>query len=177
MIWESHYWKEPLLKSASWLRRVRVKETSGEKLFVRLEKELLLGFYSVRKLLDTVKLSDSTKAKNYQVMWFKNSSPVDFLNWHCIDRIFDLGKTNQETRNIRFICDRFIHSYVFLPDFEDEKFNGVYIASDSDKLKKLYFISADIIVAIFRLVGRDHPSHSKSIRNPETGEMEAYEIS
>ena len=156
---------------------MRLREASGEKLFVKLEKELLIGFYSVRKLLDTVKVSDSTKEQKYEVNWFANIQPVDYLNWHHIDRLFDLNKTNQETRNIRFICDRFIHSYVLIPDFKEEKSNGVYIASDSDRRKKLYHISADNIVAIFRLVGRDYPSHSKGIRNPDTGEMEAYEVS
>ncbi|MGI2227863.1 hypothetical protein [Shewanella frigidimarina] len=177
MIWESCYWKEPLLKSATWLVRMRLRPNSGEPLLVKLEKELMMGFYAIRKLLDTAKITDATKASKYSVNWFPNLHIVDYLNWDSIDRLFDLDEKNQEDRDIRFLCDRFVHSYIFIPDFEDNgKFLGVYVATDRDRKKKLYFVTAETIVSIFRLVGRDYPSSSRFKLNPNTGEREPYDV-
>ena len=146
MIWESSYWKEPLLKTATWLRRMRLKARSGEAILVKLEKERMIGFYSVRKLLDNLMVSDQLKERLFQVTWYANQRPVDFLNWHQIDRLFDLEKPQSELRDIEFICDRLIHSFVFVPDFDDERLRGVFVATDTDRRQKVYFVSADLLV-------------------------------
>jgi len=155
---------------------MRLKPNSGELLLVELEKELMISFYSIRKLLDTAKVTDATKATKYSISWYSNTHPVDYLNWHHIDRLFDLSTENQEVRDIRFICDRFVHSYIFIPDFDGEKFSGVYIATDRDRRKKIYFVSADTIVAIYRLVGQDYPYTGAFKLNPETDERIPYDI-
>ena len=67
MIYESHYWKEPLLASAKWLSKLRLIENTRETTYVKLEKELMLGFYSVRKLIETIKISDSTKKLKFDI--------------------------------------------------------------------------------------------------------------
>jgi hypothetical protein len=170
MIWESSYWKEPLLDAATWLRRVRFRENTSEKTLVRIEKEIFLGFYSVRKLLETIKVSDATKKQQYELTWHQNIKPVDWLNNHKINDLYDLQASSQESCDIGFICNLFIHSYVFVIAGED-KLDGIYVASDRTKNKKLYFISIETILAILRLVGRDYPVHAVYEREPETGEL------
>jgi hypothetical protein len=170
MIRESSYWKEPLLDAATWLRRVRFRENTSEKTLVRIEKEIFLGFYSVRKLLETIKVSDATKKQQYELTWHQNIKLVDWLNNHKINELYDLQASSQESRNIGFICNLFIHSYVFVIAGED-KLDGIYVASDRTKNKKLYFISIETILAILRLVGRDYPVHAVYEREPETGEL------
>jgi hypothetical protein len=171
MIWESSHWKEPLLKSATWLRKIRFGENTQERTYVKIEKELFIGFYSIRKLLETVKITDATKNKKYEIEWYKNTEKVNHLNWHKIDKLYNLNKKNKECRDIGFICNLIIHSYVFIIS-GDDTFSGVYVSSDSMKNKKLYFISIENILSIFRLVGRDYPSSSAFIKNSETGEYE-----
>jgi len=171
MIWESSHWKEPLLKSASWLRRVRFGENTQERTFVKIEKEIFIGFYSIRKLLETVKVTDATKSKKYELEWFPNIEKPNHLNWHKIDRLYNLNQRNKENRDIGFICNLFIHSYVFIISGED-KLDGVYVTSDNFKNKKVYFVSLDNILSIYRLVGRNYPSGSEFIKNSETGEFE-----
>jgi len=171
MIWESSYWKEPLLKAADWMRQVRFRENTREATFVRIEKEIFIGFYSIRKLLDTVKVSDSTKKAPYELLWYQNVKPVDALNWHHLDEVYDLERERRETRDIRFICNLFVHSFVFVVS-GDDRFEGVYVASDKLRNKKVYFIPLSHIQAIFRLVGRDYPANISYMRNLETGELE-----
>jgi hypothetical protein len=43
-----------------------------------------------------------------------NLSKVDWLNHTCIDENYDLTKPNGEEKDIKFICNLFIHSYVFV---------------------------------------------------------------
>ena len=170
MIWESSYWKEPLLDAATWLRRVRFRENTSERTHVRIEKEIFVGFYSIRKLLDTFTVSDSTKKVKYELEWCPNTKPVDDLNWHRIDELYDLERWGTETRDIRFLCNLFVHSFIFVVRGV-ERLEGIYVASDRTKNKKIYFVPLSHVLAIFRLVGRDYPSHATFERDPNTGEL------
>src|SRR5271156_6916227 len=110
MIHDSHRWKEPLLSNARWLETVTLSKRNWEPSLARAEKELFIGFYAIRKLLDTFKVSDKTKKKTFELKWFPLTKTVDYMNWHRIDEHFDLKSARVETRNIRFLCDQFVHS-------------------------------------------------------------------
>ena len=173
MISESSYWKEPLLKSASWLSQVRISESTQERTFIKIEKELFMGFYSVRKLLETAKVSDATKKEKYEVQWSPNTNPVNSLNRHEIDELYNLNVLNKETRDIGYICNLFIHSFIFLIS-SNGKLEGIYVTSDRIKNNIIYFISIKNILAIFRHVGHDYPSSVSYVRNPDTKEFDIY---
>lgn len=165
MIYESHYWKESLLKSANWLSNLRLSENSRESTYVKLEKELMLGFYSVRKLIETIKISDSTKSLKFDIHWYKNKKVVNWLNHLYIHENYDLNKSNYEQRNIEFICNLFVHSFVFVVSGAG-KLDGVYVATDRQKNKKVYFVPLNIILKIFRSVGRDYPNSATFTKLP-----------
>jgi hypothetical protein len=57
---------------------------------------------------------------------------VDWLNHTCIDENYDLTKPNGEEKDIKFICNLFIHSYVFVVS-GDGKLEGVYVSTDRVK--------------------------------------------
>ena len=169
MIWESGYWKAPLLSAAKWLRAIRLSERTRESTYVRIEKEIFFGFYSIRKLLDTLKVSDSTKVTTYELTWFPNMKPVDDLNWHQLDKCYDLSTEHTEIRDIQYLCNQFIHSYVFIMSGEF-RIDGIYVASDRVRNKKVYFVPLCHILHAFRLIGRDYPSTFVHVKDPETGE-------
>lgn len=173
MIWESSYWKEPLLESASWLRRVRFRKNTRERTLARVEKEIFIGFYSIRKPLEAIKVSDNTKNSKHELTWYSNTKTANYLNWHKIEDLYNLSSTNKETRDLEYVCNLFIHSYIFSLAGE-ERLEGVYINSENTKNKKLYFISLNTILVIFRLVGRDYPANQSFSRNPETNELTAH---
>lgn len=168
MIWESSFWKEPLLSSANWLRKVRLTERTTERTVVRIEKEVFLGFYSIRKLLDAKKVSTATESIMFKVTWYPNIEHVDHLNWHKIGELYDLNKSNTETRDLRFLCNQFIHSYVFSPVIHNGSIEGFYVSSDVKRNKRLYFVELGLVLKLFRTVGRDYPSKVTMVRNPKT---------
>jgi len=158
VIWDSHYWKEPLLKSARYLRRVRLNESTSERTHMRIEKELFLGFYSVRKLLDTFTVSDSTKRMQFELSFYPALRMVDQFNWHHLQKNYDLSESESETRDIRFLCNQFIHSYVFLTSEADNRIDGFFVASDRDRHTKCYFAELCHVLTAFRTVGNDYPA-------------------
>ena len=175
MIWESHYWKQPLPKSATWLKRVRLGNGTRESTYVRIEREVFFGFYSIRKLLDTCKLTTEVRNITFDLFVYQNLKKVGYLNWHHVDKLYNLDQQGMENRKLRFICNLFVHSYVFLVvEGESGRIEGFYITTDTDKNKKLFFISLDCVCTIFRRIGRDYPSRGKFFINPKTGEQEHF---
>jgi hypothetical protein len=172
MIWESEYWKTPLLKSSKYLRGVRLTESTTERTFVRIEKEVFIGFYSVRKLLDTYKISDDTKKLSFDLIWYKNKKPIHYMNWYEIGKMYDLKNVNRETRNIRFVCNQFIHSYIFVPKENNHRLDGFFVASDKERNKKCYYIELENVLSIFRAVGKNYPANFSYSYNNKTGEYD-----
>lgn len=175
MIHESRHWKTPLLRAATWLERLRLPddEVAAERNLVRVEKELFFGFYAIRKLLDTLKVSDSTKAMRFELQWSPCVAPVDYFNAHRVEELFDLKTSHRETRDIHFLCNQFIHSYVFVAlEGEERQLVGCFVSSDRTRHEKIYFVGLAQVLSAFRTVGRDYPSSSHMQRNPTTGQWE-----
>lgn len=172
MIFDSVFWKEPLLKTATYLSRVRLTESTRDKTLARIEKEVFIGFYAVRKLLDTFSVSDSTRALKVEVASYKVKREVDFLNWHRVDQIVDLTHSTLEVRDLKFLCNQFVHSYIFCPVEDAGRLAGFYFASDTERKRKCYFVNISEVVGLFRIVGRDYPSKLELRRNAD-GQFEA----
>lgn len=173
MIDDSYPWKKSLLNAATWLDRLRMDEKNASRSLVRIEKELFIGFYAIRKLLDTFKVTDKTKAKTFDLKWSPRIRTVDYLNWHRIDKNFDLKTKRSETRSIRFLCDQFVHSYVFVIQLgRGGRLSGVYVSSDRARDAKLYFVGLRQLLSAFRAVATDDPMRVSATRNGQTGQFE-----
>jgi hypothetical protein len=166
MIWESCYWKEPLLEDRRYLLRFRCTDTTSEKTLAGLEKRIFLSFYSVRKLIEANRLSTKNINSNWPLLSYPNKSKVDLLNWHRIDEKYNLEKVNKEKRNLLWLCNQVIHSFVFILNFDDYgKLSGFYVSSDRLRNKKLYQIERKQYLDILKLIGNDYPANSKGYRN------------
>src|SRR5665213_2100298 len=101
MIWESCYWKEPLLRTAERLRGLKASVELSEEDLANLEREIFVGFYSVRKLIEAItKLTDRTKLFQVTVSWYQNIKPVSWLNNHKIDELYDLKNEHQDIHDL-----------------------------------------------------------------------------
>lgn len=179
MIHESKYWKDPLLRAATWLSNLRVSDDElGEKSLVRAEREIFIGFYAIRKLLETFKISKTTKELKLELFAYKAKigKLTDYFNRTEIDKLFELDQPMKEQRDIGFLCNQVVHSYVFLISINDDgKLEGFFISSDSMRYKKLYFIELAQVINVFRIVGKDYPANMHLQRNAATGQWEAHE--
>ena len=173
MIQESSYWKIPLLRAATWLERVRLTGESAERSLVRVERELFVGFYAIRKLLETFTVSLETKSLQFQLQWSPCIKLVDHQNAHRVDELFDLDQVQSEQRDLEFVCNQFIHSFVFVAaQNEDGSLAGFFISSDRSRHQKVYLVELSQVLLAFRTVGRDYPSRLHLRRNEKTHQWE-----
>lgn len=173
MMTESRYWKDELLKISARLRNFVPLDKMTDNDLGGLEKDLLIGFYSVRKLMEAVtKITDQTKAATLEVVSYPNTGPVTYLSRNDLSRIYNLGRPNRESRDAWFVSNLFIHSYILdLCADECEELQGVYVTSDHKKDTKLYHISIGEICTLFERVGNDWPRWCEWIKDDDGNEM------
>jgi hypothetical protein len=69
MIWESWYWKKPLLDMAKRLRSLKAAGYLTEKQMVQIERDIFIGFYSIRKLIEAkTKITDKTRLSEVKLL-------------------------------------------------------------------------------------------------------------
>lgn len=172
MIWDSSYWKDDLLRRAKVLSRrksqkrwaVLLRRKSPDRWqeasLARIEQDLMLGFYGIRKLIEASKLSDAV-AKQLVALNLhpRTGKTVTKLNWHKLDELFDYNHSSREERYLDYVCNQFIHSYIFCVVTDDGgALHGFYFASDRQRRRGLYFLNVDEVIRIFRQVGEDYPN-------------------
>jgi len=149
MINESKFWKEELNKlSQKLLFRIIHKKWSQRSVF-NLEKELFLGFFTVRKLIESKQVPKELTNKEYELAFFAKKK----LTKDEIDKMlpYDSNAVSKKRVTIRIICNQFIHSYHILPFGADGKLLGIFINSDFQSKSGIYLILLFDIVEIFRL--------------------------
>lgn len=160
MIYESIYGKEALTRSAQLVRSLSQKRGPSERDLYKIEREIMINFYAIRKLLDgDGKITDSVRNHHTKLKYYPNVVPVNPINKNKIETVYDLSKEHIETRDLYFLCGRIIHSYTFLlSGNENGQFDGILFCSDHDKNVKLYRLDLQSLLDLFELVGADYPT-------------------
>lgn len=177
MIWESHFWKDDLLKYARALQiktKQRVwRESSG----VAVEKTVFLGFYSIRKLLEAKKLSSSFESLQVPALIYPpTGKAVTLMNWHKTDLLFDMDHPKRTKITLPDLANQAIHSYVFHHGVTDEGgLSFILLASDRQRKKGLFRISIRQIISVFRKVGKNYPWKSEYHLDPKTGDYKVFQ--
>ncbi len=151
MIYESSYWKDDLLKLADKLERRIAQRRWGEKNFYSLEKDIFLGFYSVRKLIESYKISDSLKNKSYKIREFPYSGQPESISTNVEAGSYDLSKGREVSITIAQLCNQFIHSHHFHPFFipGGKYLVGFFFCSDHKRTTCIYLITIFDVVEIY----------------------------
>jgi hypothetical protein len=169
MISESSYWKNDLLKQAASLRLRQDQRRWPEASFSRVEQLVMLGFYSIRKLIEAKKLSDSTVTSTVQLRAYgATGKSVTLMNWHNVDKLFDLENARLVTLDVVGLCHQFVHSYVFMVVLKQSGgLGGFLLSSDRQRRRLLYEIDVGQVITLFEQVGKDYPA-SVSMQFNET---------
>jgi hypothetical protein len=139
----------------------------------QIERDIFIGFYSVRKLCETVtKITDAMKLTQIQLNWHHNLRAVNWRNKHRIDNLYNPETRYQETRDIGFVCSQIIHSFIFVPCIDDRGgLHEIFFTSDTKKNKKLYSMKIEAVVAVFERVGNDDVAEIHLSRDPNGEEI------
>lgn len=175
MIWESHYWKDELLAIATRLNRRRWA-SAGELTIVRIEQDIMIGFYIVRKLIEAKKITNELAGRSIDIVGHPCiRPPVTLMNWHKIDELYNLKTSQRERIKLLQLANMIIHSYVFITDTDDRGgLSGIYVNSDYSRNRKIYYLPIKDTIHILKEFGSNYPHMTRRIRNPQTGEVDVY---
>lgn len=174
MIADSQPWRKALLDSTRRLQAKTLQRRWTEQSFYLLERDLLLGAFSVRKLSESFKLSDEMRATRIPVSkHIRSGKAPDLLNKFEIWKSFDLEVSLPWQLGIEELCNQLIHSWTLLPNFDEESrlFDGLYFVSDRRRVDCLYFVQASRLIELFELVVCDDIVDAVMTRN-SIGQME-----
>lgn len=119
MIHESIYWKRELTKLSKKLTaRIPYKRFWTGAQNGAFEKEVMNGFYMVRKLLESQKLPNiiaSTKliGRKYP----NNGTDVHLMNNHRFFEHYDFDNGKDEKFDLKFLINQIVHKLYFLTQF------------------------------------------------------------
>lgn len=144
---------------------------------VNFEKQLIISFFMIRKLLETYRVSQKSRRHKAKVFCFKPSGKkITKLNHYSIDKIYDLKREFKIKKGIVFIANQLIHSctiFAYRNDPIDRNWGGVFACSDWERNKAIYRIPISEIIKIFQLVGNDYLTE---IRMTYDEKIDDYEI-
>src|SRR5688500_12765511 len=140
MIHESSYWKNDLLRKAKSLGRRLTQRRWPDATFAQVEQTVMLGFYSIRKLIEATKLADSISTQQVPLIAYPaKGKNVTRMNWFEYWELYDLEAPEAVSRDLMFLCHQFVHSYVFMLSFSESRdFEAVLVSSERERHRYLY---------------------------------------
>ena len=182
MILESYYWREELIKTSIKLNKRRiVKKEWSPSYYAKFEKEIMFGFYIIRKLIEANKLTNrlvSTKIECKK--YLNNGKKLTIKNNFFFEENYWFENYTTTKCDLKFLNNQFIHSYIFSPVIsivdernlklleneklsDDENFEiyesakkevtAILFNSDKNKNNALYEININKVIELFNEVG------------------------
>lgn len=205
MIHESYYWRNELIKiSGKIQKKIKVQKSWSNSKYAKLEKNLMIGFYIIRKLMEGNKLTNKLGSSNFQLKEYKSSKlNITLLNNHRFYENYDLQNHKIVKRDLKFLINQFVHSYTFVPiidivnedilkilkdenlseDEQNDIYNnsekeliGILINTDSNKNTSLFEIGIKSIIDIFTKVGECNVTRIEMTFNPKKGDYDTFQF-
>lgn len=173
MIWESAPWKQQLVRDAGQIRRFTTAkhdpEAKDEREYVKIERLIFVTAYSMRKLWESNKLSTSWNDQKLQCTKYPLMGDIpDRLNWHQIDRHYDLNAGHPAPIRPEEYCDRMIHSFIFLVSLSGKDIpDSIYFTSDRMRKQGIWLARLEDVADLVLRTGRDYPSEGHFVRGSD----------
>lgn len=173
MIQESGPWRVELLDIARRLEKRKVQRRWTDRTAFLIERDVMMGAYAVRRLKESFKVSDDLARRTWSVEIHDPCGPTpDVHNSHKFWELYDLEKSRKAQLSLASVCNQVIHSWIWGFAAREDEFGleGIFISSDRQRRKCLYFLPLDTLVELFRSIGEEE-IYSVEMKRDETGEM------
>lgn len=134
----------------------------------------MLGFYSIRKLIDASKVDDKIAAMSVTLRTYPSKGKkVTRINWTYYWDLYDLTNPSETKLALVLLCHQMVHSYVFLCQFtEQREFESILVSTDREKNRQAYSVSINEIIHLFELVGSNYPNDIRMEFNNKKGDYD-----
>lgn len=157
---ESRYWKEELLRIEKTLRPVRKPPRWTERTHCGAERDLMIGFFILRRLIELNKVSSKTRDFRMEVYCCPNLGiDITHINHHFFFENYDLENEAKEIKKPLYMSNQFIHAYTsFVGRDESRNWSDVYIVSDFDRNDCIWRVPISVIRELLKSASDDYPS-------------------
>ncbi len=171
---ESCFWKEELRRIAATVRRVSKPPRWSERVHCIVERDLMIGFFLLRRLIDLNKVSSAIKNRQLRIFSYTaKGKPVTWINGHRIWELYDMENEVAETKKPLYVSNQFIHAYTsFVARDETRNWSDVILVSDFDRNDCIWRVPIPEIESLFRSASEDYPHTVKATFNPKTGDYD-----
>ncbi len=134
----------------------------------------MIGFYSIRKLIESHKISDELRDRLVPLQCYPwSGKEVTYMNWDKLDRNYDLESPELLQQSVAWISNKLVHSFVFMAKCsEGGGLESILFNSDHTRRKFLYEIEIDRLINLFEEVGRNDPASFSAVFNHKTGDYD-----
>jgi len=169
---ESVYWKEELHRIARSVRRVSKPPRWTERAHCIVERDLMIGFFILRRLIELHKVSKATRDNMLSVFSYQaRGKNVTLLNRHEMWELYDLDREISTTKKPVYIANQFIHAYTsFVARDESRNWSDVFVVSDYDRNDCIWRVPIHEIRRIFLTAADDYPHSMQVVFNHKKGD-------
>lgn len=151
---QSHPWKQELARRAESLQELSGPHRSTGLSSVRLEEAVVLGCYTVRRLINGFLLPESCAHQPFPMTVFprrRHTAPL--LGDEPLTIRYDLDANRPVTHDPLFLCHQVLQNCVFEPwNAPEHHLTGIYVTSDHQRNVALYGVRiADLSDLFLRL--------------------------
>lgn len=170
---ESRYWKEKLARISKTLKPLRKPPRWSERACCIVERDIMIGFFIIRRLIELHKVSSQTRDFNMKVYSCLNQgNKVTLMNNHRIFDHYDIENEKSETKKPLYMSNQFIHAYTsFVFRDETRNWSEIYVVSDFDRNDCIWRVPIPVIQELFELTSDDYPSWQKWLFDEKNGDF------
>jgi hypothetical protein len=171
---ESFYWKEELHRIARSIQRVSKPPRWSERAHCIVERDLMIGFFMLRRLIELHKVSTVTRDQMLNVFsYLARGKNVTRFNGHDLWELYDLDREVPSTQKPGYIANQFIHAYTsFVARDESRNWSDVFVVSDYDRNDCIWRVPIPEIRRIFRTAAEDYPHSIRMVFNAKKGDYD-----
>ncbi len=163
MIADSVPWKDDLGRIASDIERQKTQRRWSERSMYLFERNVMTAAYSIRKLIEARRVSDTLARRSWPVKRYRRTGPVpDGWNRWEPEELYDLNSPESASLSTLELCHQIVHSYMFFPVWNwDEStrrprrqdLTSLCFVGDRRRTSHLYAIDIDDLIALVFTVG------------------------
>lgn len=205
MIHESYYWRNELIQISGKIdKKIKIQKKWSDCKFAKFEKNIMLGFYIIRKLMEANKLTNKIGSAKFKLKMYQNNDmKVTRMNNHRFYENYNFDNFKIVKRDLKFLINQFVHSYVFVPVIsvvdektlnlmenkeltEDElveiyedgerELTGILVNTDTNKNDHLFEVDINDIIEIFKNVGECNVTRIEMKYNPKKGDYDVIQF-